>query len=647
MSRLAALALSIALSASQQQPPATGTGVIAGQVIDATTKKPVAGVVVALTQAAPAAATSGPLPAPGTPPSPSAAPPRRGAAVTNTEGRFVFRDVPAGTYSLTATRSGYSPGATGRRRPGGPSRTFSLADGARVTDAAVPLWPLSTISGTVRDDRGEPVIGAYATAMRRTIVGSRLEVTFAGGGGEATDDRGHYRIANLEPGSYVVAIRTTPQTAAVSTVDTYRSAAASGTALTMARELREGGAIQMSMDGIVIGSWQLTGSNEPLMMPGPNGTLLLPPTTYSGNARTPAEATTITLGSGDHRQGIDLTLPLVAGVRVSGTLTGPNGPAANHGIQLVPAGGEVPVSPFPVAYSITDASGRFALLGVTPGAYLVRARRMPIVGPIFVPPSPTAGAGAGREAVVMNTAAPIVAMFAEAPVTVGSSHVDNVGLTLQTGARVSGRIVFEGATVPPAAAQLQRIQVAVRALFGGDSPGFGAQTNVDASGNFQTIGVAPSRYLLTATPPGPEWSVGSIRVNSVDASDQAVEVGTEDVTGVVVTFTDKTMTVSGTVQPAAGSKDPEATVIAFPADIRAWVSSGMSLRRYAAAVSTPSGSYQLRLAAPGEYLIAAIPPEIAPVADPEFLTKLAASATRITIAAGETKTQPLTVSRVR
>ena len=208
------------MSASQQTP-ATGTGIVAGQVIDATTKRPVAGAVVALS--VPAGVPGGaPAPPPSAPPSRmSSAPVRRAAAVANAEGRFVFRDVPAGTYTLAATRNGYSPGATGRRRPGGPTRTFTIADGARVTDTVVSMWRLATISGSVRDDRGEPVIGMYVTAMRAVMVAGRVVLNFGGGGGEATDDRGFYRIHNLEPGSYVLMVRTTPQTAAVSTLDKY------------------------------------------------------------------------------------------------------------------------------------------------------------------------------------------------------------------------------------------------------------------------------------------------------------------------------------------------------------------------------------------------------------------------------------------
>ena len=241
-----------------------------------------------VTLSTPAAAPAGaPAASAGAPPSPSSAPVRRAAAVANAEGRFVFRDVPAGTYTLAATRNGYSPGATGRRRPGGPTRTFTIADGARVTDTVVSMWRLSTISGSVRDDRGEPVIGVYVSAMRLMTFGGRTLLNF-GGGGEATDDRGHFRIHNIESGSYVLMLRATPQSVSVATVERYWAAAASGTVAAMARELRMGGALDLAKQGVVVDGWQVATSSDPLILPGPNGTILMPAMTFSGNVRVAA-----------------------------------------------------------------------------------------------------------------------------------------------------------------------------------------------------------------------------------------------------------------------------------------------------------------------------------------------------------------------
>ena len=150
---------------AQATPPVQtkGTAVVAGQVIDGSTGRPVGGAVVTIALGAlPPAGSYGFQPLP-------AAQSRRGVAVANADGRFVFRDVPAGTFSLAAALDGYAAGASGRRRPGGPSRTFTVADGARITDAVINVWRLASVSGMVRDDRGDPAVGIYVTVMARVL----------------------------------------------------------------------------------------------------------------------------------------------------------------------------------------------------------------------------------------------------------------------------------------------------------------------------------------------------------------------------------------------------------------------------------------------------------------------------------------------
>jgi hypothetical protein len=206
--------------------------------------------------------------------------------------------------------------------------------------------------------------------------------------------------------------------------------------------------------------------------------------------------------------------------------------------------------------------------------------------------------------------------------------------------------VFEGTAAPPAAPQLQRIGVSVRSVVTVYGP-TSADAMVDASAGFQTNGYPPGRYLVTASSPGPQWMLASVRVDGIDASDQALTIGSTDLTDVVITFTDKPTTFSGSVRAADSSPEVEATVVAFPADHKSWIASGMSPRRVASAATSASGAYQLRIGSPGEYLLVAVPPEVASDVDPEFIARFAGSATRVSIAAGETKSQALTVSRVK
>jgi hypothetical protein len=616
-------------------------GIVAGQVIDATTKRPIARAVVTLVASAAPVAPQ---------PTATAAPIRRAVAISNSEGRFVFRDVPAGTYTLTSTRDGaYAPGATGRRRPAGPSGTFTLDAGARVTDAILLMWRLAAISGVVRDDRGEPIIGTYVRAMRRSMNGGRFELGFEGGGGNASDDRGHYRITGLLPGSYVVNVFNNFQSAAISTIDAFQAAVTAGTAGAITREWPLSGVIQLSLSGLVIDGWQLTTSGgEQPPLSGPNGTLLIHPTLFYPNVRSASEASVLTLAAGDERPGIDLTLPLLPSVRVSGVLIGPEGPAANHGLRLMPATTD-PIFDVPAAYSTTDRLGHFTFLGVAPGAYVIRAFRVAPTGPMFsFTPAAPGALGSERVESLPPPANPFPSLFADVPVSVGSADVADIPVMLQPGARLSGRVAFEGAT-PPTATEIQRTTISLKPL-NGTLPESSYQPTIgkraDASGGFQLMGHPPGRYNVDVTPP-PNWFVASIRVGAIDAAGQAFTLGARDLDEVVVTLTDKPIFLSGTVRAADSGGTPESTVLVIPADFREWLAGGMSPRRTVMALVSRTGTYQVRVPLPGDYIVIALAPELAASFEPEFLQSIAPQGVRLSFAAGASKTQALTVSKPR
>jgi protocatechuate 3,4-dioxygenase beta subunit len=615
-------ALAPTARAAGQAPPQTpGAGVVAGQVIDDTAKQPVGGAVVTLSAVAGA----------GQPPIP-AAQARRGVAVANADGRFVFRDVPAGAYTLSATMNNYSPGATGRRRPSGPSSTFTLAASQRITDAVIAVWRLSSISGTLTDDRGEPAVGVSVWAMRRVLAADGPEWSFTGGTVEATDDRGFFRLSGLAPGTYTVQVRGSTQTNPVAVVAAWRAATnAQGPVggnpfAGRPRAAMESGAINIERGGFEVDGWQVkTSIGAPQPLPGPKGTVLVHPTTYYGNTTSAADARVITLAAGEDRAGVDLVLPLVTGQRISGALYGPDGPAAGHGVRLDP----------PVGYSTTDAQGRFALLGIPPGNYTLRAYRVP-VDPVMLMrmtgEQPPADAGP-----------PAPSLFVETPITVGASAIDNLSLTLAPGATLSGRVEFAGTKTPPTAEQIGRMALTLRASDAGPSQ----PTRFDSSGTFRTAGHAAGRYLISVTPPAPGWTLSSMRVRGVEVAGRDLALEHQDLSNIVITFVDTVITLNGLVTSDDASISPEATVVVMPADVAAWIRSGISPLRIASTTTSVSGVYQLTVSLPGDYLLVAVPPEVEPEVTPEFAARFAAGATRVSLAAGETKAQPLTLRRPR
>jgi protocatechuate 3,4-dioxygenase beta subunit len=254
----------------QPQPaPQPGTAVVSGQVLDATANKPVGGVTVMFATGAPPAVLDSGTQVP--PPART----RAGMAITNAQGRFVFRNVPAGTLSLIAIAEGFAPGDR-TSSSAGPA-AFAVADGAchgcQRSDLAI-----MTISGFVRDDRGQPVVGVPVWGMRRSMSGGRMNVSLTGGQGESTDDRGFYRISGLMPGSYVVAIRLSTHAVSIATSDAYKAAVASGTTSTITGSWPSTGALGIEGGGIIIDDFQArVPSGQPPLLPGPNNTLLVHP----------------------------------------------------------------------------------------------------------------------------------------------------------------------------------------------------------------------------------------------------------------------------------------------------------------------------------------------------------------------------------
>jgi hypothetical protein len=122
------------------------------------------------------------------------------AALTDSEGKFQFEGLPAGSLTLEAEK----PGFLARDSSGVWSLpSVNLRLGPDSPPALLRLVPEGVISGQVSDENGEP------------LEGFTISVLFRGPGHRAlglgsdmlnrraiTDDQGKFRIAGLRPGSY-------------------------------------------------------------------------------------------------------------------------------------------------------------------------------------------------------------------------------------------------------------------------------------------------------------------------------------------------------------------------------------------------------------------------------------------------------------
>jgi hypothetical protein len=165
----------------EARAPAVGTASIAGVVLAAETGAPARGARVRLNPVQGAA--------------------RSRSTTTDDQGRFAFLALAPGRYSLSATKAGHVGTSYGAARPGRPGTPIALSDG-QTFSATLSLPRAGVITGTVLDEHGETAPGTQVRVLRQVLRGGRRTLQQAGG--DATDDRGIYRVYGLEPGDYIV-----------------------------------------------------------------------------------------------------------------------------------------------------------------------------------------------------------------------------------------------------------------------------------------------------------------------------------------------------------------------------------------------------------------------------------------------------------
>ena len=122
---------------------------------------------------------------------------------TDADGRYEIKDLPAGRYNITVTRSGYLRLSYGQRHPFEQGKPFDLANGQRADNVDFTLPKMSLITGRVLDEANEPISGVRVWALRPIYFEGRRRL-LPEGQPAMTDDAGQYRILGLTPGSYFV-----------------------------------------------------------------------------------------------------------------------------------------------------------------------------------------------------------------------------------------------------------------------------------------------------------------------------------------------------------------------------------------------------------------------------------------------------------
>ncbi len=632
-----ALLLCVTLGAQTSQntratPAASGTGAISGVVSDASTKRPLSGVVVSLTGGGVSRRT-----------------------ISDSKGRFVFRALPAyDRYSIEASKPGYVAGGLATRYLFAGLTRLPLADGEWIPDANFVMERLGAISGSVVDEAGEPVVNIPVRVLTRIPVAGTTRL--ASGPAARTDDRGVYRVAGLASGSYIVAVQSVQSVLPPST----SSATAAGLSPMMIslgnRQVPQSSGLDVGDSWLVIGQYATP--------PAPiNGQLRVYPPIFFANAPSIANATAVHIANGEEKRSIDFSVQPVRASQLSGRVTGPPEVLAGLVVRLLPEGTETLLTAgFEQATSLVRSDGTFTMVGVPPGRYTLEARTtvsgMSFSGHVLAPQvlTPTPGL-VSMEAVTASfvTVESTVgsasfgtryttgheAYAGSLAVTVGASDVSNLVVPMTRGVKISGRVIREdGAPLP------DRLSVGVEPANGDPvlaGPPSDRTVARNPAGTFSIQGLKAGAYFLRVFP----GLVKSITADGDYTNRPFDTTSGSDITDIVITITDKPATLSGVVRDRQGTATREGAVILFPAERELWTRFGVDPPRIRVGTYFGTRGYQMTLLPAGEYYVIAVEPSHRNAwHDPRFFAAAAPLATRVTLAWGTPAVQDLTIRQV-
>jgi predicted outer membrane repeat protein len=485
---------------------------------------------------------------------------------TDGDGLFNLRDLPSGEYQLTVSRAGFTSMTFGQRRPLETPTPIKLSEGASFT-ANVALTRGGAIRGRIVDEFGEPIAGTRIQVLRSRMVQGqrRLQST---GPGDQTDDTGEFRVYGLPPGDYYV-------TASTGAADSVRRA---------------------------------------------------PPIYYPGTPSfTEAQSITLVVGT---EASADFQLQPFRNARVSGIVFNASGAPIQASVQLsseaVGLGPSFEQAGNPQAFTLiadSGADGRFAIVDVPPGPYVLTANSSFVAGLLAGQDAGNPNAGPNKMMQDIMERGPEVAVL---PIAVSGEDISDLVLTTRRGGVLSGTFIPDSGVVRPLP---QGLSADIR------SPGNASGLRMMQGGRdntFRVVGMT-GRFFLAVIGLPEDWAISRITVDGNDVTDEAIDLKGANATARVV-LTDRITTVSGMVQ--LRRERSSYSVVVFPDDSARWTYP----TRYVRAVRADE---QGRFSIPGlpanerYYAVAVDYLEDGEEQDPQFLERLRSQAMTFSLGEGE------------
>jgi hypothetical protein len=520
-------------------------------------------------------------------------------AFTDAQGRYEFRDLPAGRFTVSVSKSGFVSMQYGQSRPHERGRPIELAEAQVMEKADVALPRGSAVSGRILDEFGEPVADATVQAMRLQYASGKRRLT-PSGRSSTTNDLGYFRLFGLPPGDYYVS----------ATLRSFES---------MMMDMMGGG-----------GAGGPSGSNS-------NSGYAA---TYYPGTPNPGEAQKLTLGVAQELS-IDVQMQPVRLARISGKASGSDGkPMSGAMVVLIPTMKEG-VGMMPGAPSRTDKDGNFTLSGVAPGEYVIQAQSLAALMSFANQAMSMAGDTAPNAA----PSQPVEREFAVATVAVAGEDITGLIVTGTRGAKATGRLVFEGGQKPETLTSIRLMAAPTDPDNAAASVFTFGTSSVKENGTFDIDGLVGGRIFRFATPPK-GWYLKRVTHEGVDVTDKGYDFKPgETVQGFDVVLTTRTQGVTGTVTNDKGEPVKEYTVVVFPDDPQTWAATGAGMRGKSSARPDQQGQFKVSELPPGAYLAVAVEYVAdGEWMDPEWLARAARNATKFTLAEGATRTLELKLS---
>ena len=586
-----ATAVSAAQPLATLDPQPTATGVITGRVVEAGTDTPVAGATVSINQ------TRG---------EEWLVPTRFEQVTTGSAGTFVFRNLPAGEFSIAAYADGYQPGAVGKRRPESDEAWVALQRGQTFSNATIELFRGGTISGVVTNDRGEPMKEVYIETWTRTRSGQ-----LKNGHSARTNAAGAYRITPLPAGEHFVVAHVWHDTLRQGPPNPVPSPCSPPVPPPPPGIAPQPLAVEKPKHAE--GEWF---SRLPRWIPEPGpddrGRPRTIPTTIYPGVSDLSQALVVSVGGGEERTAIDLQLRPVTTTTVRGQIQPRPGQTIGKGSQ---ARLRLPGGPADSVEHTTwvQPDNTFRFVDVPPGSYVLEVQPQESSCDVIV----------------------LTDVLTEVSLEVPPGGLDDVVVSMASTVIMEGRIRFDGKKTRP-----EIIDIWLRPTSGGEAePGdWDGETQIMAGGLF------PGGYALRVSQNGDEeWFVRSMTLGPLDLVTHPVAVDATDVAGVEVTMIDRPSPLDGRIVDASGNVARDATVILFPIDRTSWPTAHDHLAGFRRTRSL-DGSYRFDHVVPGDYLITAVDERrMGDWPRAEFLEGIAKRASRVRILPGEPRTLVLTL----